>query len=194
MPKPDETPKPSGEAEAVGTAVVEEPSSSDEPSAITAPVIPPTGDVDLDNKIATAVAAALTQERERAERNAREQAARDNGNFQQLYEQSQAELQVVQLNQWRGQALKAAGLDDKWFDSIQGKTLEDMTTFAKGFKKRLDEDIKTASKQIVTEHPGTPEGGGKSGRHRDKTHLTGQARVGRDLRGAFGANRLVTVQ
>jgi len=154
------------------------------------PTIEPTGDAELDAKIAAAVTAALNQQREAAEQEARKKAAAENGNFRELYEQSQQDLHRLELNQWRGQALKAAGLADKWFDSIQGDTLEAMTAFAKQFKKQLDDEIKNAERQITDEHPGTPRGAGKDGKHRDKTQLTGAARVSRDMKAAFGVHRL----
>jgi len=156
-----------------------------------APVqIPSSGDADLDDRIAQAVATALRQEREATAQRERERIAREGGDYKTLYETSEAERRTLQLDKWRGMALVAAGLDAKWFDSIQGNTLEEMTTFAKNFKKNLDDEIKAAGKQIVEEHPGTPRGGDRSGRTRTKEKDDSKTRTKRALGGAFGVHTL----
>lgn len=145
---------------------------------------------DIDARVAAAVTAALRQEREAREQAERERIAREGGDYKTLYEQSEAEKRALQLDKWRGQALAAAGLDSKWFDSIQGNTLEEMTTFAKNFKKNLDAEIKAAGAQIVEEHPGTPRGGDKSGRTRTKEKDDSKTRTKRVLGQAFGVHTL----
>lgn len=147
----------------------------------------------VSDAVSKAVTAALNQQRETAEREAAEKTAREQGDYKSLFERSEKERVALELNKWRGEALIAAGLDNKWFDSIQGNTLEEMTEFAKKFKKNLDAEIKARGEQIVEESPGTPRGAGKGSRQRsDNKGLTPAQKTDQTLRHAFGTSRLAS--
>lgn len=171
-----------------------------DPAAAAIAAVKPTGNDEVDKLVSAALAAALPTalkaaldaQQAEAQRLAAEKAAREQGDYKTLFENSEKERHVLELNKWRGEALVEAGLDRKWFDAIQGDTKESMVAFAKQFKKNLDAEIKQLADQTREENPGTPRGAGRNVRTRtDKP--TGEQKTNSTLRAAFGVSRLPRV-
>lgn len=162
--------------------------------------IQPTGNDEVDKLVQAALAealpkalnAALAAQKEQTERETAERLAKQQGDYEKLYKAAQEENKVLKLNQWRGEALQEAGLDHKWFDSIQGDTKEAMVANAKRFKKQLDADAQKLAEQLVAEHPGTPRGSGKANRSRNDKP-SGAQKTQNALATAFGTHRLRNV-